>query len=279
MNVDAFGRGEKAGLPGVPPGHAACGAGRPLEMSDGEYRLVLQKMFHTFAFDIREFVVEYLGASEESFILCLPGLTYFQTKIYEMDLLTERALRAGREVPCGRLRALGTELAQELRANGVAFDGVEAALLNTVEYLVNEGTFQAKVGERVTEEEIFRQLDFKTSDLEALLRLGAGITKVVPTPEEFAIFRAVVRVREVFDDIRDVSEDKENHGFNTVLYLDLVSGKDESRRKIEQFLSQEYAAIEVLIGKEPPATRERFKPFEERWKREKDHYVAYLHLT
>jgi len=271
----SFGHGERAELARSDVEAMVAGHRRALKLTDGQYACILQKVFHTFLYDLREFAVDYFDVGSERFLSALPWLTFFQTIIYELDLIAEGALASDRPIPAEEIAERGEELRSFLRSNRLSDPETEAALEQVIHYLSHEAEHR-KTDHAVDVNQVLELLDWKTADLEILLRLVLRLCEIQAAPHELHIFRLLERVREVFDDIRDYHEDAATRSFNVVGNLEKLLGRGKAHRTIVEYVEQEYAQIDRLIEQEEGERRARFALLTPRWRDERRHYLGEL---
>jgi hypothetical protein len=240
-----------------------------------EYFYVLRKMFHTFAFDMKEFAVDFHGARINSFIRALTWLTYVQTIVYEMDIIIERE-PLDQQTTGPDLDLVAERILSFLRDHDLLDGEIQRCVEEVVTYLKRERR-DLKGKAEYSVEEILATLNLKSADLEMLRRILLRVLDIEPDPGEMAIFKRIDRVREVFDDIRDYQEDLEIANFNTVIFLQKIGGKmNRGAAVLHRFLAQELKAIAEQIASFDPDRREAFEAIYRRLEKEHEYFLEEL---
>lgn len=223
-----------------------------------EYFYILRKIFHTWAFDMREFAIDFHGVSVERFVQSLVWLTYIQTIIYEMDIHTEQEGARAHRRSAMSLEAIGQRIVTFLAEHDLLDEQIRRCVLEVITYLRKErDDLHQKV--EYTEEQIFETLDLKSADLEMLRRICLRVCGLETREEEMQVFKRIDTIRETFDDIRDYFEDLEIANFNTVIFLQKLGGDmRRGSQTLERFLDREMQNTRQLIDAFEPARREKF---------------------
>lgn len=239
----------------------------------GEYFYILRKVFHTFAFDMKEFAIDFHEVSLDLFLRALTWLTYVQTIVYEMDIKVERETfdHGGQG-----LEREGRRIVEFLTAHDLCDSEIDRCVAEVVAYLQRElRDLRGKA--EYSKTEILSILDLKSSDLELLRRLLLRLFQIPVDPDEMAIFKRIDRVREVFDDIRDYHEDLQIANFNTVIFLQKIGG--DMRRGsalLRTFIEEEMSQIRTLVEALDHRRQRKLVAIMERLTEEKDYFLAQL---
>lgn len=241
-----------------------------------EYFYSLRKIFHTWAFDIREFAIDFHGITVEKYISSLVWLTYVQTIIYEMDIHVEHEGAGAARRSAMNLARVGDGILSFLREHDLLDEQIERCVNDVVLYLRRErNQLHDKV--EYTEEEIFATLDLKAADLEMLRRILLRVCDIEPRETELRVFKIIDRVREAFDDIRDYHEDLELANFNTVVYLQKRGGDMKRGAEIlSRFIDNELKEVQNLIAGLDPGPRGKLGAIYERLETECSYFMRQL---
>jgi hypothetical protein len=242
----------------------------------GEYFYILRKIFHTFAFDMKEFAIDFYEVPLDLFLRALTWLTYVQTIVYEMDINVEKE-EIGALAPNGPdLERGGRRIVEFLADHDLLDPEIERCVGQVVTYLERERRDLRGKAE-YSEAEILSILELKSSDLEMLRRLLLRLFEIPADSQEMAIFRRIDQVREVFDDIRDYHEDQKIANFNTVIFLQKIGG--DMRRGSEllrRFVEEEMRGIARLVEALDRERQSKLQAILDRLDGEKEYFLEEL---
>ena len=242
----------------------------------GEYFYILRKIFHTFAFDMKEFAVDFYEVPVEVFVRALTWLTYVQTIIYEMDVNTEQEGAGSNQRSAMDLAQVGQNIVSFLREHDLLDDDIERCVNEVVEYLLKEQS-ELHGKSDFTRDEIFKMLDLKSADLEMLRRILMRVCSIPVNDEEMRIFKLIDKIREVFDDIRDYEEDKEIANFNTVIFLRKLGGDvQRGTDMLREFVSSEMRQVHQWIAELDKERAAKLSAIYSRLEEEQGYFLAEL---
>lgn len=277
-----FGKGESALIDRRAEAFPAAGVPAPTASFQenhgafmGEYFYILRKIFHTFAFDMKEFAIDFYEVPLDLFLRALTWLTYVQTIVYEMDIQVEQeGFAAAADGP--DLEDSGRRIVEFLADHNLLDAEIERCVHDVVTYLQRE---RRELGGKAeySETEILSILGLKSSDLEMLRRLLLRLFDIPAEPKTMAIFKRIDQVREVFDDIRDYHEDLAIANFNTVIFLQKIGG--DMRRGSEllrRFVEGEMVGISELVNGLDRERRAKLRAIIDRLSEEKDYFLVEL---
>ena len=241
-----------------------------------EYFYILRKIFHTWAFDLREFALDFHEVPVDRFIQALVWLTYVQTIIYELDIHIEHEGVGAHRRSAIRLADVEDKILSFLDDHDLVDDEIRRCLGDVILYLRKE---RDELHEKFefSEQQIFAILDLKSADLELLRRIFLRACNVEQDEEELRIFKRIDKIRETFDDIRDYFEDLEIANFNTVICLQKLGGNmQEGAAILNLYVEEELEVTRKLIAHLDPHRREKLGHIFHRLKEEKKYFMAEL---
>jgi len=234
MVQDSFGKGERMALDRVSrPQNVPYES--ELFPHEGFFHN-LRKVFHTFMYDMKEFLVDFYGVSTEDYVNTLFWLTYLQSWVYEVDTMLEM----GRKVD---LDEFTDEFTAFLKEHELLTPFIRDNLLRGIrEFWKDES-----IRERVRDPDFLDgALGLKCLDVTLSRRVAILINDIDEDTRVLDIWNTFDKIREVFDDVRDLCEDAESANTNIVLGL-LSQGEGLAKEKILTYIDDGLMSVEGEI--------------------------------
>jgi len=241
-----------------------------------EYFYVLRKIFHTFAFDMKEFAIDFHEVQLDRFLRALTWLTYVQTIVYEMDINVEQEHLSSPSPNGPDLERVGQRIARFLDDHDLLDPEIHRCVNQIVTYLQTERRDLRGKAE-YSKEEVLSILELKSSDLDMLRRILLRLFDIPADPQEMAVCKRIDQVREVFDDIRDYYEDVEIANFNTVIFLQKIGGDmNHGSELLKGFLADEMKHIFTLIHEFDSLRQSKLQAIFDRLQEEEKYFLDEL---
>lgn len=204
---------------------------------------VLQKIFHSFTYDIREFAIDYLEISLENFLNSLSFLTYLHLLMYEIDMYIEND-----NINVNNIKSIYNKIINFLKQNGLYDENILKCIENADRYRLL--TERIRNGSTIKISEANHALGLKVSDLELLKIVLVKINHKKIPAKKFIIFHKIDIIREVFDDIRDYEEDQKTISFNICYCYNKRYGSELGKEKLKTYIEKEIEKLKINIRKE-----------------------------